>query len=236
MNGLELYQDIALAGSGIIVAYLNGSEAAQLLYIIHEDELVVQSLETNEELQNSAIGAVMVQWLKEQNPGMVVDFSRISNPVELAPSTTAGYLPFTRGTVGEEAPRKHVRVVFGAYMPRPKHLLLSQRRLSQSFPGQWELPNGRVLENESDQDALKRAWRRKLGVEIEVEEKLVELDYIPASDVVMDIVIYTVCLPTGVKPRPLDSMGLKVVSLKEAEELAPLISVTATLDILAGKQ
>ena len=233
MDGLDLYQDVVESGTGVVVAFLNGVEAARLFYILHDDEIMVQTLEAADVAEESILGPIMIQWLKEQSPGMVVDYGRISQPMNLEASTTSGYLPVIGGDI--EAPRKHARVVFGAYLPTPKTLLVSQRRLSQTFPGQWELPNGRVLNEEPDAVALTRAWKKKLGVDVQVEEQLAELDFIPAPDIVMDIVIYRVRLPKGVRPRPLDAMALKVVSLKEAEKLDALISITATLDVLAGK-
>lgn len=232
MNGLELYQDQTESGHGEAAAYLDGVEVARLLYTADPDEIVVQNIKIEEDLKNSSLGAIMIQWLKEQNPGLIVNFEKISSPVSLSPYTVSGYLPLVGGA--EEKLKKHLRVVFGAYMPRPGYLLLTQRRLSQTFPGKWELPNGRVIGEEADKEALRRAWKTKLGVDIQVKEKLAELDFVPAEGVLMDIAIYVVCVEPGQKPRPLDAMGMREVTFEDAEQMSDLISVTATLDVMRG--
>jgi 8-oxo-dGTP diphosphatase len=62
----------------------------------------------------------------------------------------------------------HLRVV-AAVISRDDRYLITQRRPSAVLPGLWEFPGGRVEEDgETDEQALKREVRERVGVEIEV--------------------------------------------------------------------
>ena len=62
-----------------------------------------------------------------------------------------------------------IRVV-AAVIERDGCYLITQRRPSAVLPLMWEFPGGRVETNESDEEALGREVRHRLGVEIEVLE------------------------------------------------------------------
>lgn len=72
--------------------------------------------------------------------------------------------------------RKDVRVV-SAEVCRDGAYLLTQRMESAVFAGCWEFPGGRVREGESDEDALARAMKDRLGVDVEVKSCVQEVSH-----------------------------------------------------------
>lgn len=66
-----------------------------------------------------------------------------------------------------EGTHKTIRVV-AAVIERDNRYLITQRRPTAVLPLLWEFPGGKVEENESDSEALRREVRHRLGAEIEV--------------------------------------------------------------------
>ena len=50
--------------------------------------------------------------------------------------------------------------------------LITQRRATAVLPGLWEFPGGRVEDGESDDEALRRELRERLGAEVEVKDQI----------------------------------------------------------------
>lgn len=66
-----------------------------------------------------------------------------------------------------------IRVV-AAVVERDGLYLITQRRAEAVLGGLWEFPGGRVEPGESDEAALHRELRERLGVEAHIGPKLVE--------------------------------------------------------------
>jgi 8-oxo-dGTP diphosphatase len=64
-------------------------------------------------------------------------------------------------------PRRQLLVV-AALIRHQGRILLSQRRLDQSFPLCWEFPGGKVSPGELPESALAREIREELGCEVRV--------------------------------------------------------------------
>lgn len=73
--------------------------------------------------------------------------------------------------------RAEVRVV-SAEVSLDGAYLLTQRMESAVFGGCWEFPGGRVREGESDEDALARAMKDRLGVDVEVQSCVQEVSHV----------------------------------------------------------
>ena len=67
--------------------------------------------------------------------------------------------------------RTSIRVV-AAVVERGGKYLITQRRPEAVLPLLWEFPGGRVETAESDEEALRREMRERLGAEIEVGQHL----------------------------------------------------------------
>lgn len=85
-----------------------------------------------------------------------------------------------------------IRVV-SAEIQRDGRYLLTQRSAKAVLPLLWEFPGGRVREGETDAAALVRSVRHRVGVEVVVEGKLLEVRHsYPDYDVVLAVYRATV--------------------------------------------
>ena len=64
-------------------------------------------------------------------------------------------------------PEKRIRVV-AAVISRDGRYLITQRRPQATLPLLWEFPGGKVEAGETDQEALVREVRERLGVDVRV--------------------------------------------------------------------
>jgi 8-oxo-dGTP diphosphatase len=85
-----------------------------------------------------------------------------------------------------------IRVV-SAEIQRDGCYLLTQRSARAVLPLLWEFPGGRVRDGESDAEALRRSVRHRVGVDVVVEGKLLEMEHsYPDYDVVLVVYRATV--------------------------------------------
>jgi 8-oxo-dGTP diphosphatase len=85
------------------------------------------------------------------------------------------------------APGPTIRVV-SAEIHRDDRYLLTQRSAHAVLPLLWEFPGGRVREGEGDRGALVRAVKHRIGVTVDVRERVLEVrhDY-PDYSVVLAV-------------------------------------------------
>src|SRR5690349_7598732 len=69
---------------------------------------------------------------------------------------------------------KEVIRVVAAVIEREGRYLITQRNAGAVLPLLWEFPGGRVEHNETEADALQREVKMRIGVDVEVGEKLGE--------------------------------------------------------------
>ena len=72
--------------------------------------------------------------------------------------------------------RPSIRVV-SAEIQRDQRYLIVQRSPKAVLPLLWEFPGGRARENENDHDALRRAVHERIGVELKIGDKLLEVTH-----------------------------------------------------------
>jgi len=73
--------------------------------------------------------------------------------------------------------RRTVIRVVSAEIQRDGRYLLTQRSARAVLPLLWEFPGGRVREGETDEAALARAVKGRIGVDIDVGGKVLEVDH-----------------------------------------------------------
>jgi 8-oxo-dGTP diphosphatase len=110
-----------------------------------------------------------------------------------------------------------IRVV-AAVIQRDNEYLITQRRPSAVLPLLWEFPGGRVEEGESDDDALKREVRHRLGVEI-VPKGLMSFVSHPYERYVVDLYLYECQLAAG-EPMEVNVHAFKWVSSEQFDRYA----------------
>lgn len=82
----------------------------------------------------------------------------------------------------------HIRVV-AAEIEREGAFLVTQRRPEAALPLLWEFPGGRVLEGESDGDALRRTVRDRLGVTAQIGHRVLHVTH-AYEGYTLDMVVY----------------------------------------------
>ncbi len=70
-----------------------------------------------------------------------------------------------------------MNLVGGALFNNGKLLVMKRNNARVLWPGLWEIPGGKVEENETDEDALKREFLEETQLKISVLNKYCELDY-----------------------------------------------------------
>lgn len=69
-----------------------------------------------------------------------------------------------------------INVVAGILRDKEK-VLIAQRGKGKHQEYKWEFPGGKIEENESDEDALKREFKEELDIDINVDNFLCEVVY-----------------------------------------------------------
>ncbi|GAA2577972.1 (deoxy)nucleoside triphosphate pyrophosphohydrolase [Streptomyces tubercidicus] len=93
-----------------------------------------------------------------------------------------------------------VRVVVGGAVCERGRLLAARRSAPPALAGRWELPGGKVEDDETPQQALERELREELGVEAAALERIPG-EWVLRPGYVLQV--WTARLVSGV-PRPLE--------------------------------
>jgi len=91
--------------------------------------------------------------------------------------------------------RPTIRVV-SAVIEQNGRYLITQRRAAAVLPLAWEFPGGRVEAGESDNEALRREVRHRIGVDVE-PGKLISFVSHPYERYVVDLFLYECRLVEG---------------------------------------
>ncbi|HEX15906.1 MAG: 8-oxo-dGTP diphosphatase MutT [Deltaproteobacteria bacterium] len=110
-------------------------------------------------------------------------------------------------------------VVTAALIEDGGRVLLAKRR--GHFQGRWEFPGGKLEEDESPEECLRRELEEELGVEAEVG-RIVDAVWMPYGDFNLLLMLYRCRIKRG-EPKPLgcDDIGWFVRSELEDLEMPP---------------
>lgn len=126
---------------------------------------------------------------------------------------------------------KTIRVV-AAVIARDGRYLVTQRRPTAVLPLLWEFPGGRVESMETDEDALKREVRHRVGVEVEPGA--------PISSVAHEYEHYTVelhlyeCRVTRGEPSALNVHQFRWIASEDFERIPFTPADEASMSKLLG--
>lgn len=92
-------------------------------------------------------------------------------------------------------------------------VLICQRSEKMKLPLKWEFPGGKIESNESETDGLKREIFEELKIEIEVHQKLSEVEH-HYADFSIQLTPYICNIKKG-NPLPMEHKQIKWVAFKE---------------------
>ncbi len=97
----------------------------------------------------------------------------------------------------------------GVILNHLNEVLIDQRKHDKNMGGMWEFPGGKKEDGELIQSTVIREIKEELGINVQVEEKLIEFDY-SYPDQNIQFSVYFCKLISGT-PQPLESLQVKWV-------------------------
>jgi 8-oxo-dGTP diphosphatase len=125
-----------------------------------------------------------------------------------------------------------IRVV-AAVIERDGKYLITQRRQSAVLGGLWEFPGGRVETGETDEAALKREIRERLGVDVVVKERIA-LRHHEYEGYAVDLNLYQTTLSEGAVLLAVRVADFRWVASDEFDQYPFPAADQATTDQLLG--
>jgi 8-oxo-dGTP diphosphatase len=125
-----------------------------------------------------------------------------------------------------------IRVV-AAVIEQQGRYLITQRRPTGSLGGFWEFPSGKVEMGETDESAIKREIRERIGVDATIDGPKARRtqDYVGYS---VELVLYEASILPGQEPRALGVANFRWVAPQELEQFSFPPADQATTDQLLG--
>jgi 8-oxo-dGTP diphosphatase len=125
-----------------------------------------------------------------------------------------------------------IRLV-AAVIERDGRYLITQRRPTAVLPGLWEFPGGRVEEGETDEQALRRELRERLGTEVVVKAQMAHRVH-HYHGYSVDLNLYQAAIVEGQEPQPMRVAEVRWVPSNEFEKYPFPAADQATTDLLLG--
>jgi 8-oxo-dGTP diphosphatase len=126
----------------------------------------------------------------------------------------------------------HIRVV-AAVIERDGKYLITQRRSTAVLPGLWEFPGGKVEVGETEENALKRELRERVGVDVEVKGRMAQrLHHYDGYSVELNL--FQTSILRGQEPQALRVADVRWVASAEFEKYPFPAADQATMDLLLG--
>ncbi|MBN2577023.1 MAG: (deoxy)nucleoside triphosphate pyrophosphohydrolase [Deltaproteobacteria bacterium] len=125
-----------------------------------------------------------------------------------------------------------IRLV-AAVIERDGRYLITQRRPSAVLPGLWEFPGGRVEEGETDEEALRRELRERLGAEVLVKARMAHRVH-RYDGYSVDLNLFHADIAPGQEPQAVRVAELRWVPSNEFEKYPFPAADQATTDLLLG--
>jgi 8-oxo-dGTP diphosphatase len=123
--------------------------------------------------------------------------------------------------------------VVAAVIEREGKYLITQRRSSAVLAGLWEFPGGRVEENETDETALRRELRERVGVDVEVKGRMAQRTH-QYHGYSVELNLYQATITQGQEPQALRVADFRWAASTEFEKYPFPAADQATMDLLLG--
>jgi 8-oxo-dGTP diphosphatase len=125
-----------------------------------------------------------------------------------------------------------IRLV-AAVIERNGCYLITQRRASAVLPGLWEFPGGRVEHDETDEEALRRELKERLGTEVEVKGRMAHRVH-HYQGYSVDLNLFQAVIQPGMEPQAVRVAEVRWVPSNEFEKYPFPAADQATTDLLLG--
>jgi 8-oxo-dGTP diphosphatase len=126
-----------------------------------------------------------------------------------------------------------IRVVAAVISDEHGKYLITQRRKTAVLAGLWEFPGGRVEADETDEAALKREVRERLGVDVVVKGRIASRQH-EYEGYSVDLNLYETTLEPGAVLKALRVADFRWVASDEFEQYPFPAADQATTDQLLG--
>jgi 8-oxo-dGTP diphosphatase len=129
---------------------------------------------------------------------------------------------------------RRIRVVT-AVIEQQGRYLITQRRHTGRLGGLWEFPSGKVEPGETDEAAIKRELRERVGVDVGIGGPKARRTqhYVGYS---VDLILYEASILPDQEPRSLHVADFRWVAPQELEQYAFPPADQATTDLLLGME
>ncbi len=125
-----------------------------------------------------------------------------------------------------------IRLV-AAVIERDGRYLITQRRSTAVLPGLWEFPGGRVENGETDEEALRRELKERLGTDVQVKGRMAHRVH-QYSGYSVDLNLFQATIADGQEPQPVRVAEVRWVPSDEFEKYPFPAADQATTDLLLG--
>jgi 8-oxo-dGTP diphosphatase len=125
-----------------------------------------------------------------------------------------------------------IRLV-AAVIEKDGKYLITQRRATAVLPGLWEFPGGRVEDGETDEAALSREIKERVGVEVAVNQRMAHRVH-TYQGYSVDLNLYQAEILNHAEPRPQRVADVRWVASNEFEQYPFPAADQATTDLLLG--
>ncbi len=129
-------------------------------------------------------------------------------------------------------PNPVIRVV-AAVVERDGRYLLTQRQETAVLPLLWEFPGGRVEEGESEHEALVREVEHRIGVTVEILDRIGENVH-EYRDYDVHLSLFACTIPAGATPKPVSVNEISWANSSELERYEFPAADQKTMDRLLG--
>jgi 8-oxo-dGTP diphosphatase len=156
----------------------------------------------------------------------------VGNDVKSMKSGELGARSKRKGVIMLIESSRHIRVVVAA-VERQDRYLITKRRAGGTLPGVWQFPSGKVQGGETDETALKRELRERVGVDVEVGRMRAHRTHHYAGYDV-DLVLYEASISLAQELRSVHVADFRWVTAQELEQYPFPPADQLTTDLLLG--
>lgn len=103
-----------------------------------------------------------------------------------------------------------------ALIRRDHEFLIAQRHKNDTFGSYWEFPGGKKLEGEAFEECVVREAKEELGIEVDVQEKLMDLKKKYHNRIIW--LNFYLCSYVSGEPRPLDCQNWQWVDVMKLKD------------------